>query len=268
LRGEILVEEQDRVAQKKSFVQRYKNAVTIIGSLVVLGSFVTKEIVQEHLKSTVDSLDSADQIFQIRSDSLFQEKLLTSVNVSVENVRLDEQQTPRKRAILVNTLYEAIEHDSMIIKTALERAKYSNQSVREFLRPIPNEGPLESEVDNSNKQLDTLLKANERLTGPTFVEDLLDRADFEGPLPNETAVIEETSHLRREVAEARDRALQSTDYAASLRDKALEASRRYRDEIEKRYKKYSLAIYLLFGVGWVFGLGGRLLGFDGPSGNE
>jgi hypothetical protein len=34
------------------------------------------------------------------------------------------------------------------------------------------------------------------------------------------------------------------------------------------HKRYTLAIYALFGVGWVFGLGGRLLGFDAPNGAE
>jgi hypothetical protein len=42
-------------------------------------------------------------------------------------------------------------------KLRLERAKYSNQSVRELLKPIPDVKPLEVEADNSDKQLDNLL---------------------------------------------------------------------------------------------------------------
>ncbi len=89
-----------------------------------------------------------------------------------------------------------------------------------------------------------------------------------GPQLNERELVDQMSHLRREIAEARDRALRSTDVSASLRDKALDASKRRRVEIEKKYQRYTLAIYVLFGVGWEFGLGGRLLGFDAPNGAE
>jgi hypothetical protein len=260
------VETHKRAAQSKSFVRRCKNAATVIGSLVVLGSFVTKEIVQEHLKSILDSLDSENQIFQIRSDNAFQQKQLTSLTVSIENVRLDEQETPKKREMLRHQLDDAIDHDKMIVKTSIERAKRSNQDVREFIKPIPNVRPLELELNNSDGQLDQLLQANDALRG-NVLDNFLDD-DFVGPLPNERELIESTSYLRREIAEVRDRALQSTDVSANLRDKALDASKRYRSEIEKKYQSYTLAIYILFGVGWVFGLGGRLLGFDAPNGAE
>lgn len=256
-----------RTAQKRSLVHRYKNAATIIGSLVVLGSFITKEVVQEHLRSTIDSLHSAEQTFQVRSDNIFQQQQLTTLSESMESVRLDQQAAPKRIEVLRHTLQDAIEHDTEIIDTALQRAKQSNKDVRDFITQIPDVKPLEEDVEFSDQQLDKLLQENNSLKGRN-VNNYLDDDDFVGPAPDERALVDQLIHLRFEITEARDRTLRVATNSSGLRDKALIVSKRYREEIENKYKRYALAIYVLFGFGWVFGLGGRLLGFDAVTAEE
>jgi hypothetical protein len=43
--------------------------LTLIGALIVFVTFVVKEGMNEHLKSVVDSLDLANQLFAIRGDN-------------------------------------------------------------------------------------------------------------------------------------------------------------------------------------------------------
>jgi hypothetical protein len=48
----------------------------------------------------------------------------------------------------------------------------------------------------------------------------------------------------------------------SFAERALNDSEAYRDSLDRSYRRYSIASYILYAIGWCLGLAGRMFGID------
>jgi hypothetical protein len=244
----------------KGFFHRHKTIFTVVGACIVLMTFIVKEVLDENVRKTLAAIDSASQSFEAESSRNLAQSQSNAVEAIVSDTQLDARKK-NKEGTEVNRLELSNRHDGKMINDALRSLTALNQSIRDLLKPVPQNTELLAEVDILSKKIDAI-KAQTAKIGQDNLNLFLDDSDFQSDATNRKGT-QEANAVRSGYIDARYKVEFVTTESNELREKALEASKKYRETVAQKSERFKLIGNILYGIGWIVGLGGQMLGFGG-----
>jgi hypothetical protein len=240
--------------ETQSFFGRHKRWLTFIGALIVFLTFIYNEGVREELKDRSDTLNTAENLFVMRSDTN-----QLSVYMAYINSRLG-QATPVPRRTGGNTgfsLQRMRETVDLMLAyvNRLEAADENLTRVAEALGPdSKNDARLSTiklVVQAAKEQNDIVRrKANEENSASTHdpqnIGKIMDKANEVGKQCND---------LRH-------------DQIEPLENTMLAEANSQRKASEEKYSASKKVGYCLFAFGWLLGLIGKLSGAGSIAGDD
>lgn len=237
---------------KKRLSKKHKKLLPIIGAGIVLATFVVKEALREDLKDFVDAIDSAAGVFVIRGD----------FNSTAFQLRVIEQKIDRVEQVTTSTTKDpftllVVNQQMMIFRELHEGAESSLDNAFRLSQKFPNGRKItyQSEISKLRADLEearkafreegvVVARASSRI-GPDLVPIGEDRISIANAT---TGLFNQTNSLLTSVQ--------------ALSTKILREADEIEERKQKRYDFLTKGSYLLFGIGWLLGLIGKLLGVD------
>lgn len=220
----------------RAFARSHNRLLTFVGALIVFFTFVIKEGLREHLKDLVDSIDSAQTFYTVRSDSQNLSAKLSDLQQHLAD--LEDEVSSRN-----NKSGDGSQDDPAIrtgaVKSALDALEVSLDNMSHLAGKLPEAPTYEKTIAALQQKIDQ--------TYSTLEEDV---SSQEG--------LDEFRQTPETEIEARARLLShQVDSAASalLQDAGKEQARR-----EHYFEVCTWISYGLYVIGWGVGLLGRILG--------
>jgi DNA-binding PadR family transcriptional regulator len=252
-----------RIEEKPSFFKRHNKLLSFVGSMIVLGTFITKEVVQEGLKSHIEALDRSEQ----RTGPLPEEDL----SGDKEAVFAEKSDSPpltdsTDLQVFMDSLLRFnsdVYHDWLRI----DRAGQETRGLVERLPPNtkapgPRRPTIQSEVESESKLIGQLPIELAKLASQryTFASDEM-QGKFMGPKTKLTKDgRKRLKELRSSYREVYYHSQSDWLNVRMLRKEALEAIESYRDVLEKEHERATIIGYIFYGIGWGLNLIGGVAG--------
>lgn len=274
---------------QQAFVRRHSRLLTFVGALIVFTTFVEKEGLREHLKSVVESLETANNAFASREDSARTNSVLLGVadtlnQLSAMDTSRNLSHVQPQRTVSAKDLSflkdfmthtgDMLQLDNeyrLLVVNRLNRLRYANDDINKILRLLPKSEELSSQLKDTTARLDAAKQENDKLE--QIIEKLWTYvAEVKSPhFPTEVQITlpRHREELKDQFGPARDKmsnlsgnlTLLEADIN-SLADKVLDESEQYKQSAQRTYDRYSVASYILYGVGWGLGLLGKMYGVE------
>jgi hypothetical protein len=136
------------------FLTKHKRLISLIGALIVFLTFVTKDAIREHVKDTVDSLQSAEDVFDIRSQHQNSVDMLNSISQHVDEIW---KTTPGRAEYLKNDPRSDLDYDIGEIKTLILEAEANLGILGRLVERLPaSELPVKKELSGVRGRYKTL----------------------------------------------------------------------------------------------------------------
>jgi hypothetical protein len=254
--------------EPRSALQKHKRIISFVGALIVFFTFIIKEGGVEKLKEQTSSIDSAENIFALRSDNS-----RTQADVSSLKKMFEERLAP---AVYSGMGSNASRDEAAFILTqqavrdAIDRIRASTSNLNDFLRAVPHSRDLDKKLLMINNDVGVYERALERIKRE---RDVKPTTNSEAKRPPYREYAQDLAHAKELSSQVDlDGVLgglrRRESEAASARDSALNQSKNYKEELEKKRQRYQVIAIVAYAVGWGFGLIVRLMGGSGLVGDE
>ena len=236
---------------------RWKRAIAIVGALVVLSSFIVKEVLGERIHSKLEGIASAIREFSSETQS---DQLSTEILALEEKYDQSTARMRVKRTEQIDVADITVRENLDLTGTVLRRARSLSASSKRLVSTLPGSNDLMVLLAAADKELNDLDEKIKAL-GQRALEFFLDDVDFESPNdPDSKKAAAEGYAIRNSLVGLRGRVIECNSRLADARERILEAATSYRERTEAVSKKWTLISYALFAFGWTVGLVGSLLG--------
>jgi len=241
--------ETNTVSKKQGFVQRYGRVITFLGALIVFSTFVVKEGIREQLRSTSESVNTAQSIFLVRSDmnelSIYMAYLNTRIGA------LNSGGTSSNSKITGPTLSTMRDNVDLMLANR-QRAGASRDNLARMFAKLEFKENTKSKLDLVNSK----------------VEELNAKADVVN-----SRAIELNNSRSEDVSKINWIILKATEVSAGytsnrfdtvepLQKEMIDAAERRSKKYEHLYSQATRLSYVLYALGWGLGLLGRIYGVE------
>jgi hypothetical protein len=225
---------RSRAKGSRLFFRRHNRLLTFTGALIVFVTFLVKEGKRESLKDLGDSVDAAESVFVIQSDSLSYPLLLTSMEDKINSIVVASHLEPREKIVLLFPHpWAQMKGDAMVTRAS----KVLDNASRLFEK-LPHRSEL---IGERLHALNDLVAKDE----PSWSEEL--------------GVTRFSTLGTSKVGDLND--LWMLDKQAdALANEILLDAEEIRASAERSYATYTWASYGLYTLGWCLGLLGKLYG--------
>ena len=237
---------------KRYLPKRPKRLLPIIGAGIVLATFVIKEALREDLKDFVDAIDNAAGVFVIRGDfnsTAFQLRVIEQKIDRVEQVTTSPTKDPF--TLLV------VNQQMMIFRELHDGAQNSLDNITRLSQRFPADRKKSYQAETSKLSTDlanarrafreegVIIAGSSSRVGPDLVPTGEDRVSIANA---GTALLNQTNAVLAAIQ--------------TLSTKILKEADDVEDSKQHRYDFLTKWSYVLFGLGWLLGLVGKLFGVD------
>jgi len=229
--------------KRKPFVKRHCRAFAVIGFLIVLLTFIVKEVYREKLKELRDSIAEAQQIEEAaeRDDNV----LLDQVQLNIRFRQLSNQVAGARigGAIPGGDLQSAVADTGQVLTNADQRFN----SISDMLDKLPGHtDTLKVKRDELKKKLtDLKLDVNDNISKGLYAKD-------KGPIAQ---VLVLTAMIQ---------ALVFDIDLVPLQTAVVSSAKKMKVAFEKIYDRYTYTYWALYLIGWGLGLTGLIYGIKSP----
>jgi hypothetical protein len=227
----------------KTPVRRY--FLTIVGALIVFGTFVFKEAFRDYLKDRADSVTAAETQFILEQEigGVSEQLLGIERQLNSSNTTGEGRQSDDNYANDIQREIRMLEERELDLGITFDR-------ISRLIEKFPSSsGWLQKSREDMGATLGTFHKHIERLKEQSKKE----------------AEKAETLTMLR-LCEVEVAAVEVP--VAAYGGHVLEAAREQQDGLESLYRICTIASYILYTVGWALALFGRLYWIDGLVGGE
>jgi hypothetical protein len=237
---------------------RLNKIVAVVAALVVLGTFVLKEIVDDAIHSKVERLATSLHDFATQDQNS-----LLSTNLIVLEGKLEvvlAQRKPKQKADQVYVADSSIKEDTVLLKQTLVIAKSLRADAQQLINQLPGSNELLLPLQHLDSKIANIEKESDQL-GKESLDLFLDDEDFsDADDPDNKRGTLKGYQLRKALMALRADLLDMTTLLSNSRQQILEQANRAREQWEHERKVYRYIGYVLFGLGWALGLISTLRG--------
>jgi hypothetical protein len=247
----------------KAFVAKRRNAMVVLGSLIVFVTFVTNEAIRDNLKDYIDSLHQAQSTFLLQRDHA---AILLEIEATNRKEFESEQFQPvagQSSPSALNLQTQRFQHEATLF----------GEFGREFMRLGRSFLGLGSLLDNAPGDH---FVGSEAATGLIALEQREEDLNREihraaGLLQQEGACLEQgnlpsaTESSRQLRASFSDIQSKTDDYSNAMDEFSrvqYNAVKSMTDDLDSFYQIVKLTSYVLYVIGWSFALLGKLYGAE------
>jgi len=233
---------------------KHRSLITVVGGLIILATFLVKDVLRDQEKDLADAINSAESIYLMRSADLELRKELNEVdmNVSISRREILQSLPPGTKVKAVPYLATGFDgHEDRLVRILSD---------------------TDVEVDNLQRLVAIVPPTPEHLNefGKLFWEwDKLRLEDFAKPLPlldskpsEDSKVVEE--HNQKYYSEVWLINSQMSMVGAEILDDAHHT----KEKRERHLRFFSPISYILFGIGVVVTVVSKLFGIEGEGVEE
>lgn len=236
----------------KGFIRTHNRWITVLGAAIVFAMFVVKDAYLEHLKEIVGSISQAQSLFVTMNSLKEVDQRLAKIEEAVGVGKETNSKTANKRKKAKTQ--EGIDTDDLlqpyfvsIRKELLEEGKVEIENLKRLSEAVPGnkdrEGLEEVEHSLDDERWDSENGTKPIEIVPPQMEDMENSFNPMGTLKGEVGQILNISFSLEAVHEN------------LLREAETERSRR-----ERRVHQSTVVSYVLYPLGWIIGLLGKLYG--------
>jgi hypothetical protein len=238
-----------------SFLNRYSKMVAFLGATIVFSTFIVKEGWRENLKSLGDTIDTAQNIFTLRSDGVATTSQLNGLVSEVEAIRAKISGNE------FGLTLPGVNRTMLVYSGELRQLRTSVDNLSSLMERLPNPGQHKEDLKRNLDQLQGEQVAF-RHVGELAARAIANESADGTPSAGDARVISSAifqlstgiSDLYRQVD--------------NLTSATLSDAQAARTRQEKLYGIATWVSYCLYALGWVFGLVGKLYGVDGMEVSE
>jgi hypothetical protein len=229
--------------QLGSFVRKHQQLLTFAGALIVFLTFVLKEGFRDGLRDLIDSIESAESVFMIRSDGGDTYFMLGQLQSKIDLIQ--EEMMPA--ASLKNRYFiEAALQNIALAENLIHTSTLSLDNDSRLLERLPHHSRVVEEFHGLFQDLNNLQKLDTETAEKVQSEQ------------SEMIVHGESQRLLKEAANVSGRML-------TFGHQVLNDARALRGQRERSYVYVTWASYGLYIIGWGLGLISKLYGVGYPS---
>jgi hypothetical protein len=189
---------------RRSFLKKHHHLFAFVGALLVFLTFVVKEGLQERVRSVVDSLQRAEDIFTIRTDNhvnLMELRTIMAMLQDVEDAGKVKESGERHLAMMFET------------KSELDRDSMSLDALEHLLEDAGVHGDIKNDVDAERRTHDALENKYKASLEYLFISPEEWTSGVMKPIPHPQESIDE---LNKEVSKLEQSIVAIRETSASL----------------------------------------------------
>lgn len=237
-----------RVRRRSTWFNNHQRAIATLGALIVLATFIVKDAIRDHVKDTVDTLDSARSVYEIHADN---QHVYDELRMIGFRVNLIWDTTPERAAYIRKSPQSADLSDQTRQSALEDEMKFQLDSATDLLNKMPHpDSAVLRERAALPGMLDRLKKDDEAY-GRAISNSRNDGDDLADAESDQGIDTEATG-------EAID------DFAGHV----LESFERRKAAEDKLLTVATVCSYLLYALGSVLTIAGRVYGLDTLDGTE
>lgn len=237
-----------RVRKHSTWLNNHQRAVSTTGALIVLATFVVKDAIRDHVKDTVDTLDSARSVYEIHADN---QHVYDELRMIGFRVNLIWDTTPERAAYIRKSPQSADLSDQTRQSALEDEMKFQLNSATDLLNKMPHpDQAILQERKSMLGQLDQLSKDDAAysyaVNNPHQEGVDLDDAEYQQGIDTETtgaAIADFAGHV-----------LESFERRKAAEDKLLTIA--------------TVSSYVLYALGSILTIAGRVYGLDTLDGTK
>lgn len=251
-------------AQFKAFVSRHRNAMVVLGSLLVFGTFIVNEAIRDNLKEYIGSLEQAQSIFVLQRDHAAILIELESANrndFETEHFVAPADTQPIKR--LVDLQSQRCAHEVILFT---EFGREYERILRSFisLADLLNKAPVDASYGTkSGTKLVALEHQQEDLL--SALRNISQLIQQEGTAL-QNSDLKTASDLSRQVRAHFNTIQSKTDDFSNAMDNVshdlYQDVEKVTDNLNSDYDTVTTISYSIYAIGWSFALLGKLYGIE------
>lgn len=274
-----------------ALLRKHNRVVTLVGALIVFATFVFKEALRENFKDLADSVERAEDSYDIRNEMKVTSDSLRAVLREETDAIRDLIKNPRAGDDIDTKLYYLRARRELTDPFAERKLRMRTEA-----KLSPPKGPpvpptmdaeddrianldilLEIRHDRQKQPLRVAWKLATRLPSASrnaFEASLYKEAEFyeidyqlsaclDEPLPS---VWEKREAKIKECTTIQRRGSGLLNQADKAMESLLNEAERINEINDRRYRYSTWASYFLYGFGWLLGLVGRLVGVETGAG--
>lgn len=232
---------------RKSFLERNKRWMSIVGALIVISTFVAKEWLRDRWKEAADNLNLAESVYSIAKDTSRGEEYYRMLQNDISD--LQEELLDAHLLSQPEQISELVHAQS----TETGRVKSELEAISPLVGELPKKSHSHTRLDELKKQNGQTMNAIDKIYDEAFPRNHLDKSQKGRPALEE--VLQKARALSGQVNDV------SNATKKFLKDVQEEA-----EEMRKTNKAESEAAAVgsgvLYFIGWLIGLAGHLYGED------
>jgi hypothetical protein len=222
----------------RSLLSKHKRLLSLIGALIVFLTFVTKDAIREHVKDTVGSLQSAEDVFEIRSQHEISVGMLNSISQHVDEVW---KTTPGRADYLKKDERSDLDYAIGEIKTLILQAEANLGILGRLVEKLPkSESGVKAELVALRTRYHSL-DENYTKVATGVGNRSISEEDEDGWL---APLGSDSENLLADIG--------------ALSAKARERCEAVKRDTESKLRVFTWLSYFLYGLGWFLTLFGRL----------
>jgi len=220
-----------------------------LGALIVFATFIVRDVKRDHVRDVADSIRAAQGIFSVRREIESVQEQLTAATDDIGKIEAD----PRLK-----------QHPDLNIISRIPRAAASAQSVAESIDNMDVLLEELPEAEETKGKIPQLLQEAAWAFQPMLgVITLIEAA--KGTTPGAEEWVTTMKTMLSSLSEAEKRLSQVSKDISSFSPVLLEAETTALRNAKRSYDFYNRLTYVLYPLGWVLALFGRLHEAEVPT---
>ena len=254
----------------RAYLHAHSRVLTFAGALIVFTTFIVKEGLRERVKDLSDSIEDAETVFALRSDTGEVMRTLADIQTSLNrfNDRIQSEPPLGDGLNPPNAGFLRETADMVRTRVLAERLAFDNLERLIEKLPMPNQNYVIGKSDSVKKEIDALLP---QLDEEDAYGDQLEKIVTSNKKlsPSDIAAVSEVNVRARaslqQVIENYRRTMADFD---SVTTDVLSYSQMLKVFGDRLYSWFTWASYILYTVGWGLGLLTRIYGGEAKIQNE
>jgi len=199
-----------------NFAKVHRRVAAVTGALIVFLTFVVKDAVREQVKDLVDSLQSAEGVFEIRAQHEVTVGLLNGIG---QRVQLIWHSTPAAKEFLRKYDNSGVIHDITENADIIEQERTNLDNLQRFIARLPSsETDLRAEVSEIRKRWAKHHDFHLQVIGKINQKKMSDDQEFDAM----STLGPESEDLNSAILELSERAIAKSDTLRENADKRLQ----------------------------------------------
>lgn len=127
-----------RVRRRSTWLNNHQKFISTLGALIVLATFIVKDAIRDHVKDTVDTLDSARSVYEIHADN---QHVYDELRMIGFRVNLVWDTTPDRAAYIRRNPQSSYLSDQTRQSSLEDEMKFQLDSATDLLHKMPRPDP-------------------------------------------------------------------------------------------------------------------------------